>query len=551
MSTLAHSFRIALCLAVLWLPTGALANGVIPLEIFSLSQIDLDGPPFAFELDEAEDACALVLFSPVCGQTPTSAQGLIRASGLDVAASATTDGAGGSALSIFGPTGTQPAQMEVETAERGVFRLTGNRVDVNASLPVIELSAPFSPSSLFDFSIGLSVIDEATSVLLGSYSAGGRLETDLAGNQTFTVLGTDIGAVFDGFGTVRVDGATLSESFDVAGAGVVSIRLTKKISWEGSSGAVAEGIFATITDPFDVSGDPLPFSLRTILPISVPEPELTGVLLLALAAILWIRPRHSRAVPCLALFGVFAMGVPSGAMPLQPIESFVLVNCDGPVRDSRLGDTPGTLSCDNTIDSGTDGTAENLARAATFGGRSPMATAETNANSLQSEETGRARPASATAQASISYAALLVPLAGAPDQLDIPVEVRVRAETSGSGAGASVVLGNLFSAFLSGSDDLDRVLDLRLRPGRPLRVDLGAGCRSSVVDGSAGCQALADPVFSLDQAEYDRLVVSEGRDPMVLADLYAFEFSPGLVPEAGGLGWLLALPVVLRLRRRG
>lgn len=106
--------------------------------------------------------------------------------------------------------------------------------------------------------------------------------------------------------------------------------------------------------------------------------------------------------------------------------------------------------------------------------------------------------------------------------------------------------------------NFDKIVSVSLMPGHVYIVDLVAGCQHNdagsvpvTFSSSATCSALADPVFSLDQAALDAQL---GSDSFPLVAFYRFEYSVGVtaIPEPGsaalmivGLGGL----AVLRRRR--
>lgn len=107
--------------------------------------------------------------------------------------------------------------------------------------------------------------------------------------------------------------------------------------------------------------------------------------------------------------------------------------------------------------------------------------------------------------------------------------------------------------------DFDKSVGISLAPGHTYLVDLVAGCRLSgssvnfeTVASRSGCSAMADPVFSFDQAALDTRL---GSSSFSLASYYSFEYSDGVgapVPEpqtvAMMLLGLLALAGVARRR---
>lgn len=282
--------------------------------------------------------------------------------------------------------------------------------------------------------------------------------------------------------------------------------------------------------------------------------------------------RSASSVRLVAALGLLLLSAQAGA--LAPAVSRTSLNCLAP--ESRTEEGALFASCLHLEDS-LNSRAE--ASAQTFLGARPAATV-----AAFRTNTPRHFLQQVSASAHLTYEVLLTVTAPPPiDLASVPVNVAVLGQFSrsesingnptppASSASASVYLRSDPTIPFPAADvirevansnspslpNFDKVVDISLIPGHVYIVDLLAACQHNdggsvpvVFSSSANCSALADPVFSLNQAALDAQL---GSDSFPLAAFYRFEYSAGVtaIPEPGPAALLLAgLGGLAMLRRR-
>jgi hypothetical protein len=156
----------------------------------------------------------------------------------------------------------------------------------------------------------------------------------------------------------------------------------------------------------------------------------------------------------------------------------------------------------------------------------------------------------------------------------VPVQITVKGQITGS-ASATVTVSTLNHTtlleegaysqdFPNPNPSFNRTVVLMRAPDSLLRIVLQAAAQAFDTLGDPinfgapvlSSKALADPVFSFDQAAFDLYAAEAGQPTFDLNLHYAFEFSSGIgngnsVPDPGTLVALLAACAPMRWRRRG
>jgi len=137
----------------------------------------------------------------------------------------------------------------------------------------------------------------------------------------------------------------------------------------------------------------------------------------------------------------------------------------------------------------------------------------------------------------------------APHPVDgIPVIMSWTGETHVTGGAVATIAAEVGNGGFVGTPG---VIGFTFAPGEQYSAAVEATCYAEAQgNASSSCQAVADPVFTFDQAKFDAEMAT---NTFPLADYYQFEFSPNLVPEPSSLMLLgsgvAALAIACRCRR--
>ncbi|MFO0858099.1 MAG: hypothetical protein U0640_12170 [Phycisphaerales bacterium] len=173
------------------------------------------------------------------------------------------------------------------------------------------------------------------------------------------------------------------------------------------------------------------------------------------------------------------------------------------------------------------------AQAEAFGGLQPQAIASAEAH-------GIASPTQLTfsggATASVSYSVRIVPTAPPPNgPVVIPIKIHVIGHVNGNGTVTVRVLNGFFFHMISipnGTQDFDLIETYYVSSDDPapiIPVELYANATAHEFRGPGwphSSQALADPIFEMDQTEFDAMM---GAESFTLANYFAFEYCPNLI----------------------
>jgi hypothetical protein len=239
----------------------------------------------------------------------------------------------------------------------------------------------------------------------------------------------------------------------------------------------------------------------------------------------------------------------------------------------QVGAATGTLD-DTIITPITGGTRQRIgvAQASTAAGLPPSATASAESSHAESPpQDDLATAADASASAGLSYQVRV----GQRKQPPIVFRPRIHltAQMSGSvsanggiaSASASVSINapgffNTSEAAFANSinqmvNGFNRTVGFFVEPGAIINVTTSASANTAtnnrLPSQLSQASAFADPLFEFDQSAFEAYADAEGFEPFDLAEFYAIEYSPNIIPEpATGLLLLAAAAAAPAQRRR-
>jgi hypothetical protein len=267
----------------------------------------------------------------------------------------------------------------------------------------------------------------------------------------------------------------------------------------------------------------------------------------------WLEFRRAGLAMAMALCAA------SAAEALPVAETSVRAGCS--LADPTiLSSTSANSECDLSFQI-EDGTYNVTARAIASL-NSPQADVQTNASFAGPF---RSFKAFVTASASVDFYWQVSPSGTAPARVPfVPIAMSVAANGSADFGSASVRISRDFQDLFraeSGSFnsfDHDETLSFNVGIGLASVIHKEANCRSetSITFSirNSGCQAVADPLLSFDQAAFDLQQAERGLATFALADFFVIEASPGVsfvaatVPEPIMAAFLLGAALFVRRR---
>jgi len=229
------------------------------------------------------------------------------------------------------------------------------------------------------------------------------------------------------------------------------------------------------------------------------------------------------------------MLIPSGVLAdgivLSPAVSTVQLRCLEPEKEFSA-ETTVTLGCDDQVAyPGPDGYQEFqvVGHANTYFGSRPMVDVKGDAWYSGNGSNW----AAFLGEATLSYYMAVRESGTLPALVvTVPVTMDWTGHTSGVGTWDS----EIYASFAGTRSSTPGQVNLQLVPGAQYLASIDAICTTVAAsnDPHSECQAVADPVFTFDQAAFD---AEMGSKTFPLADYYSFGFSPNLAttPEPSSL----------------